>query len=607
MGLDLINDFPNNPDVTSDLSVGAINNTQLPGYENTDPYNQQLIDNSNQTGDFAGNDPYAEALLAQYNSQFTPEAIGPQGAALYPGLKHNINVGSQSGRIIGSQNIYVPGGDIMAIDPVLARRKAIDDAARKKAATLKPFEYADPYKLKDARFQETFNKAYYDRANKIIDEAKQKYGKDFSVILSDQNTREGRKFIQEMSNYEVLGREFDQIVDFMAEMDKGLQSKEKEYTPETLALKKEFEQLVGNFENGDIFSSKDLKGMYDKLKGHRSFEDYIQTENFLSDISGITNQYAYDKATDQYFKYGTNETVKFEDAIKEVVDSLESTVFAPEVAAGTYDKDYMYKAIRARLKDSFKQTGTISQKTAATLGAETEEFIASPDGIVKYVDEDGLRGKTQLFKYNPITGKRIPITDKDGNVTGYETWNIASLADAQLSISGKTQSIKERTPDGKIQSVESKGIPLNNVRVVGPDGKEQTITGNVIAEMDNTNMTKLDDGRIVIKAKVWVPTKATKKEGGYGEEAGFDAFTQQDQLIIIEDKEGRGAGGAKTQIRERGLKSEDSKNAFHENVKVLREYTGKKEKTPPKKGEPGWTEMQEGGKKPKVDEFGVPI
>ena len=531
----ILNQFPNDG-IGGQIDASTIAQTTPPGYE-----------------EISGPNAYSQSVIDAQRAQQTPSAIGPQGAGLYPGMKHNINVGGYSGSMVGSQNIYVPGGNIAAVDPVLARRKAIDDAAKARAAQLKPFEMGAPSKLKDQRFQRSFDDAYYNRANTLIEQAQQNYGKDFGAVLTDQSTPEGRKFIQEMANFETLGGKFDQIVDLMAGIDVGLQDKTKEYSKETLGLKREFENLVGNFDKGDVFATQDLDQLYNKLKGHRSFEDYIQTGNFLDDISGITSQYSYDKDKGDYYKTGTTQTVKFDDAINEVVDSLANTAFAYETQSGIYDKEYMKKAIRARLKDSIKQTGSIQQKSKATRDAEIEEFIATPDAIVRYADEDGKRGNIKMFSYDE-NGKR-----------GKE-FKVPSLAEFPISISGKQQKIYERTPDGKLTETTTKGIPLNNVNYIDANGNTKTITGNVIADMTDQTVVKLADGRVAVKSRVWVPTTTKGKKTGIGETDNFDSYTPQDHLIVIQNKEGQGQGGVKTQIIERGLKSEEAKQSFEDRL-----------------------------------------
>jgi len=319
-------DLPNNPDVSSEMSVGAIQGANVPGYTDSIVSGQP--------------DLYSQQLIAANNAQFAPQEIGPQGAGMYPGLRHNINVGNQSGSIIGSQGVYVPGGNIIAADPMLARRKALDDAARAKAASITPFDPGQPGKLKDPRFQEKFDRAYYDRANELVNAAQDKYGKDFGLVLQDPNSREGREFIQEMSNYETLRREFDGITDRIAGIDEGLETGELEFTDKTLALYDDYKQLVGSFDKGDIFKSRDLQSSIDQLDGFLSLEHYIQQGGFLDDIMGKDIGYSYNSDTGEFFETTTGNTVTYDEAIDQVTDSLSRGPFRNHLRQGYMtDKD----------------------------------------------------------------------------------------------------------------------------------------------------------------------------------------------------------------------------------------------------------------------------
>lgn len=466
--VDVLNAYPNDATTESQLNTQIVGSTIPQGYE--EDYTNAIIGAFNQQTQPVQPDPYTQSLLNAYNSQFTPAEIGPQGqAALYPGLGHNINVGTYGGSIVGSNPIFVPGGNIMAIDPMLARRKAIDDAARARAMSIKPFEPAVPYKLKEARFQEKFNQSFYNASNRMIDEAKKKYGKDFGIVLGDENTPEGRKYIQTMANYEVLGRNHDQIVDLIANIDKGLQDKTIEYTPETLKLYNEFKTLTGNFENGDIFASGDLQSMYDKLQGHRSFEDYIQKDNFLKDFSGQVAQYLGVKDMDEYYKVATTETVKFDQSIDEAVESLASTVFAPEIAQGLYTKEYMKKAIRARLKDQIKQQGTITKKDQENISG-----VKIAEEGIKYGKDKPA--KLNIFDYSD-SGEILP-TKTDYNSYYAHDINTANIGTKKaIRITGATV-----INQGKPQTLEGEQqVQLNSLETVQWTGKDGKLNTNVVA------------------------------------------------------------------------------------------------------------------------------
>ena len=531
----------NNPDISTFIDQATIKGFMPDGFTERSSYEQELINNQN--------------LLNQ------PNEIGPQGsAALYPGLSQGINVGTTSGSIIGSHGVYVPSGDILPMDPILARRKAVDDAAKRRASEIKPFEYRKPLDLKDSRFQGNFNQSVFDFQDKAIKEAQNKYGIDFAKHLKDPGTKEGRKFIQGMANFETMGKNFDQIVDLIAEMDKGLQDKTKVYTPETMKLYNDFKGLVGNFEDGDIMGSIDLQTHLQKFQGHRSFEDYIQTDNFLKDFNGRISQSftLYDK--ENYYRTGTTKKVEFEDAINEVVNSLAERDFAPEIASGIYDKAYLKKTIRARLEDSNITTGGITKKSDQEIEKnEGTQINAWEDNRQDYNPEDP---KSQILFTYDAKGNRL---ERQNEVRVVEDFNMKHDG-------GVTTKINERL-DGKIQTQDFKGVPISGLEVLGNDYKSETIPGNSLASFNT--MSRTNWGDIIIMANVAVPTRQTAKT--MDEDVGFDSYTTQSRAVIL-FKGGKGTG-MKAKIAAT-IKNDKAREEFERGYDHLIERTKSKESKP---------------------------
>lgn len=534
----ILQQYPNNPGIESQIDQAMIAQTTPSGYQQANSYSQQVID--------------------AYNAQFTPKETGMLGGnALYPGSGFDVNVGTYGGQVIGSNPIFVPGGNIMAIDPVLARRKALDDAARLRASSIKPFTYKEPFRVKDQRFQQSLSDQTEKFATDRIREAQAKYGKDFGVVLSDQSTPEGREFLQGMANYETLGRNFDQVTDLMAGIEQGLQDKTKTYSPETLKLYNDFKTLAGNFANGDVEAGVDLADMYDKLKGARSFEDYIQTDGFLKDFQGRINQSFYVNEAGDYFRTGTTKKVEYGDAINEVVDSLADRDFAPEIQAGIYTKDYLKRAIRARLKDQKISEGSITQKNEATRAGEQVEEIPDPNSSINFYRKDAL-GSADVPKY-----------DENGNRTG--TLNLGALVETQMRILGSKKKIYERMPDGQLKETDFSGLPLSNIQIVTGKGKSEEVPGNVYAELGE--LVKLEDGTIVQKARYTRPTKGVVQGDILKGESskGFDSYTFEDGYIVLE--KGGQATGAKTEIKNK-IQSKEARERYEASFDKVKEYSG---------------------------------
>jgi len=551
--MDFQQQFPNNPSLMSEIDSAALSQTIPQGYVQSAP------------------DPYSQQVVDAYNAQFEPKQTGMLGHnALYPGAGHNINVGTYSGSRIGANPIFVPGGNIMAIDPILERRKALDDAARLKASSIKPFTYQKPYQLKDARFQQSLSDQTEAFATKMIRDAQAKYGKDFGVVLSDQSTPEGRQFVQGMANFETLGKNFDQITDLMAGIEQGLKDKTEVYSPETLKQYQDFKTLVGKFANGDVDNSVDLASQYDRLKGMRSFENYIQSDGFLKDFQGKIDQNFYVNEAGDYFRTGTTKKVSYDDAINEVADSLAQYDFAPEIQAGLYSKEYLKKAIRARLKNQKISEGSIQQKTETTRGSEQVEEIPDPNTSINFYQKD-KPGAADVYTY-----------DKNGNRSG--VLNLGILSEAQMRIVGSKKQIYERMPDGQLKKTDFNGIPLSNIQVVTGKGKTEEVPGNVYVELGE--LAKLDDGTVVQKARYTRPTTGfqvdkdksfTDPKTGKKLEVGqnFDSYTFEDGYIVLE--KGGQPTGAKTEIKQK-IQSKESRERYDQAFDKVKQWNGEASK-----------------------------
>jgi hypothetical protein len=383
--------FPNRPNISSEITKNVINQTTLPGF--------QEIQGS-------GIDPYSQQLIQNVNDQYGVAPIGPQGAGLYPGTNHNINVGGVSGSQIGSGNIYVPGGNIRAVDPVLARRKAIDDAAKARAASIKPFDYADPMKLTDARFQKKYNDSYHNAMESQIDKMKERHGKDWTIIAGDKNTPEGRKLVQTGANYEYLGRNVNQITDKISDIEAHIAVGDRSYSPKALKAVDNLRNLVGDFENADAFAMQDLQTQYEDFEGVIAIEEYVAQPGFLKGIMGETSGSVYTNDSGEYYSTKTNEKLTWKEALPEVAKSLASGPLAEGVRRGIYTEEEMLDVLETKFKDQQTQTGSITKKNKENVGGESyaEEgtnFTNDQPATVNFLNynDDGTISDTQT-EYN---------------------------------------------------------------------------------------------------------------------------------------------------------------------------------------------------------------
>lgn len=515
-----INIPANNPSMEALINAQFISQTTPPGYEPINNYEQSLIDNQN--------------IL---NS---PAEIGAQGInALYPGIGQDINVGSTSTQTFGAGNVYVPTGDIMATDPMLARRKAIDDAAKQRASEIKPFNFIKPPQITDKRFQEQITSKAESFHNEAWQEAVNKFGpENAATILKDPNSELGRKYQMGLHNLEDLASNFNQHTDLLAQMRTNIDAGKKTYLPETMRYLKDYEGMLGDFENGEVLSSKNLNLQYNKLQGHRAVEDYIQEPGFLKDIQGKISESFRVNDKGEYYDLRTNKKVDFDEPVKQVAKSLAETVFAPAIADGYTTEDFIFKAIKARKPNEQTLTGSINEKSTDAIDRANETNVPS-------LSANGVFVPYQ----NTEEGKGV-VSIKNWNNTGDVIFR--SLADYNMSVLGGKSSIYVRGKDKELSKVDVNTLNLDNIQIFDDSKKVKQIPGSSKVQLGE--MSLLDDGTLVQKAKVFRPkTILVDKDGNEIEPfkivdgkkvvnkgSNIETFEVTDELILLQDNKGEG-------------------------------------------------------------------
>lgn len=496
---------------------------------------------------------YEKEAMKALDAQYAPKEIGVQGqAALYPGLGHNINVGGYSGSIIGSGNIYVPGGDIMAIDPILARRKAIDDAAKLRAAELtKPFEYQKPKTFKDPRFQQKMDESVFKFQDEMIKQAKESYGQNWRSMLKDQSTELGGKMVRGLNNFETIISNTDAITNMVAAIDTGLKDKSIYLTPEQSKTYNEYKNMIGNFEDYDKLTKSDFEQLHSTLIGARDFNDYLNKSGILTKLEGEVSSSFGVNDKGEYYKLSTNEKTSYKDIIDELTKSLVGTTFSNEIANGTYTEAQIKEAIGARLKDQIKNTGSIQQKNEAAVGRANEEKVPelTSGAVVEY--GQGQEGVTKTPRY-----------DKNGNILpGYE--NVyKTRADFNMKITGPKNDILVRNTKGELVKQNFNGLKLNDVVILDDYGNPKTLAGGHYVQLGEQSV--LANGDVVQKVTIARPTTTTQKVGD--DEFSQQTFLIQDEYILLE-KGGKGTSmftDIKTQ-----MKNKDAVNNYEKGYKKM--------------------------------------
>lgn len=495
---------------------------------------------------------YEKEAMKALDTQYAPREIGAQGqAALYPGLNEPVIKGYYSGSIVGN-NPLVAADDIMAIDPILARRKAIDDAAKLRAAELtKPFEYQKPKAFKDARYQEKLDKEVFDVQDEYIAQAKERYGANWRAMLKDQSTELGGKYIRTMHNFETIISNMDAVTDMVAKLDEGLKDKSIYLTPQQKKVYDDYKKMTGNFKDYETFGKHDFEELHSILTGARDFNDYLNKSGVLNKLEAEISSSFRVNDKGEYYNLSTKETTSYKSMIDGLTKSFIETTFANEIANKVYTEAQIKEAIGARLKDQIKNTGSIQQKNEAAVGRANEEKVPelTSGAVVEY--GKGQEGVTKTPRY-----------DKNGNILpGYE--NVyKTRADFNMNITGPKNNILVRNTKGELVTQNFNGIKLNDVVILDDKGQPKTLAGSHYVQLGEISV--LDNGDVVQKVTMARPTTTKQKVGE--DEFSQQTFLIQDEYVLLE-KKGQGTSmftNIKTQ-----MKNKDAINNYDKGYKKM--------------------------------------
>jgi hypothetical protein len=514
------NQFDSLPASQTGVMPQTVFENEAPGI--TIPQNQntlgQLID-AKFVESFGNPAPYDKAVANAYDVLNQPQAIGPQGKALYPGISDPINVGTYSGSIVGNNPIFVPSGNVMPLDPVLARRKAIDEAARARAMqALETVETPKIPQFKDQGFQKKLNEDILGFHNQMVKEAQAISPTSWAAVLKNPNTSIGQRYIRGMANFNNIVQNVDRITDQVTAIEEGMKDGSVSLNPEGKELFKKYKGMLGDFADYEKLTSTDMRAIEQRLQGIIDVNKYLNDEKLIQNIQAeITSTYRVnDKG--MYYDTRTNKLTKYDDIIKEVADSLaNSTTFSFGIENGYLTKEDIQAALAARLKNKQEVTGSMSQKAewAFNFGRGIEVPNPNdPNAFIEYTNEDGKRGVVV------VGGKK------------YE-----SLADYNMSIQGTDQNIMVLDKNENPKSIQLKGVVLNDAQFYGKGVQG----GRTIVQLGEVSVLK--DGTIVQKATAYrpqmVPDKQTKRDA--------QVWTSSDELIILKDSKGQGTS-AKSEI-----------------------------------------------------------
>lgn len=537
-------------------------------------------------------DGYEQELINSYNKQFEPKEIGAQGVnALYPGMNQPINVGTYSGSIVGNNPIFVPTGDILARDPILARRKAIDDAARARAADIKPYERSTAPTTVDPYYNKQVYSEFTAAQDDIIKRAQKQYGKDFRIILEDKNTKLGKEMANLSANTNFMVKDIDAITNMISSMDKGLLDKTIHLSKSQRKTYNEYKAKIGNFSDLTSLQEANLPEMHEKMRASIDLNDYFNNSGVMDDLQASVDQTYYTGDKGDYYESATNKKTSYSEIIKDLSKNLAEGTFADEIERGIYTLEDISSGLSARLKDSNERSGNITKKSDKQIAkGEGTQINAWEENRQEYNPEDP---KSQiLFKY-----------DSEGNRIEGGDYALEVVEDYNMKHDGGVVTkINERLPEGKIQTQDFKGVSISGVEVYWDKGKEKVIPGNSLVSFKT--MSRLKNGDIIIMADIAEPTKTKVSEVALtvGDKkdkkpSTFDSYTIKSRAVILR-KGNQGTGMVKKIAAT--IKGKKAKAAFEEYYNNLIEG-GK-----PKESETAnYSEREEEGIKSVMDRNGI--
>ena len=397
------------------------------------------------------------SIQASINAQVPSAEIGDPGASLFPGISQPINVGQQSGQIIGSQPIFVQRGGAFPAGVVQAREKALDDAAKARAKALKPFDLPKGPTVQDPRFQKSLNQAVVNTQENFIARAGTEFGEELKfAALQDPKTKIGIEFTQAMDNLDVLARESDQIIELFADVDSGLESGDLVFSDETIALRKEFETLTGAVEGGDIQNLGNMRDKLNTLQGSISLDKFLNDNKTIEKIKGTIVQRAGVKDFDEFMGVRTTKTKEFDQAIEQLSSDFK----------------------RDQFKGSPLSKEDIANHLKGILGSEKVSSLkisAKPKAAqvsVKVEDVNKTQGAPNVVKLN--------TTDAQGNAT---TFNMTSTVRNNFPTDGKAINavgLKRINSSGQVEELQA---GIGDIKLVtSQDATYTDASGNTVTK-----------------------------------------------------------------------------------------------------------------------------
>lgn len=495
-----------------------------------------------------GVDPAGMAFINQQKAANLPQTeIGEQGlASLFPGMKHNINVGTYGGSIVGSNPIFVPGGNIMAIDPILEKRK-LEEAAKIKAAQdaakNADFTLRKPKELQDKFFQESINSQANALNNEFLRVAQDIYGEDYQqVIKNPQMFDIGRDYLEKFDSLDLMVEQGDQITNLLADMQSNIDKGNKFYSPETMQKLFEYQNMEKEFEKGNVDALKGMRSLFVDLQGGKVLDEYFKDKNVIDSIKGkISGSTKFSNLNQDYDKLTTSEGKSYDNNIKILAAELAKDAFSSELSKGLYTVDDIATRLKGYLQNEYKSKTVLARTTVGDGSSGSGTKVTDLDNIDGAPNTKIIGGQTYDMNGELILKTKKGGSFKTSGVTAINPDGTEEILEGIVEIipvsMNAMKSFSLQSPEGGKTNpdIGSSLYPVVVARVTADVKDSETgqmvpITTDRVIKMDNTFIKAAEANGGNLGYEKGVIEQGAKKIVGQTEKSGNLAPSEQEVI-----------------------------------------------------------------------------
>lgn len=379
-------------------------------------------------------------------------------SAYYPDSGAPTASGNYSGRIVGSNTTYAPGGGLVPLGMIDAREKALQDAAVSKAKEVNDFmgQFAKNAPTSDlVNINEDLTDQYFRHIDSSMEEALRKTKGDPNAAIN--LLRKDPNFNTKLKSFHDFSKTGNVVAKQIAEVQKDLS--EGKVIPPALRMSMNRMLTVSDPSSPEF---KNYATEVRRMNADMDFYKYMDgvMKNMVASEMGDVKDWS-DPETNRIYK----EKVSF--LSKEQKEAVMQAAKDRYSGLGIYDDNYIEKNVKA-LVDWTKREESLTVSNKPKDG--DAELLLSPE-----TDE------ANVVTGNVLQGGKETITDSEGNVT---TEPISGLRPANFSVYDQATFDKPVKP---VIAISALGSDLTT-------GEKIKGSGNVSAEIGSVSNARVYDG-----------------------------------------------------------------------------------------------------------------